>query len=102
MNVSLTKELERLVAAKVKTGRYSSSSEVMREALRLLDERDQLQRMRLDELRKEIRKGIDQLDRGEGRPLNIRALKQRLRADIGHPVATQRRAQRAGGAPWKR
>lgn len=102
MNVSLTKELERLVAAKVKTGRYLSASEVMREALRLLEERDQLQQLRLAELRRELKKGLDQLDRGEGRPLDIGALKQRLRADIGHPVDAQRRTQRAGGAPRKR
>ena len=42
MNVSLTKELEQLVNEKVKSGRYLSASEVVREALRLLEERDRL------------------------------------------------------------
>jgi antitoxin ParD1/3/4 len=59
MNVSLTKELEDLVSEKVKTGRYLSASEVVREALRLLEERDRIKEMRLVELRKEIQKGID-------------------------------------------
>jgi antitoxin ParD1/3/4 len=40
MNVSLTPELEKFVSAKVGSGRYSSTSEVVREALRLLDEHD--------------------------------------------------------------
>jgi len=40
MNVSLTPELEKFVSAKVGSGRYNSASEVVREALRLLEERD--------------------------------------------------------------
>jgi antitoxin ParD1/3/4 len=59
MNVSLTKELEELVADKVKTGRYLSASEVVREALRLLEERDRIKEMRLAELRKDIQKGLE-------------------------------------------
>jgi antitoxin ParD1/3/4 len=65
MNVSLTPELEKLIHKKVKSGLYLSASEVVREALRLLDERDKLQAMKLEELRKEIRIGLDQADRGE-------------------------------------
>lgn len=40
MNVHLTAELEQMVQAKVKSGRYNSASEVVREALRLMEERD--------------------------------------------------------------
>ena len=43
MNVSLTPELERIVAKRVASGRFASASEVIAEALRLLEERDQLQ-----------------------------------------------------------
>ena len=42
MNVSLTPELEQLVYEKVKSGRYLSALEVVREALRLLEERDKI------------------------------------------------------------
>lgn len=66
MNVSLTPELEEFVAIKVKTGLYNSASEVVREGLRLIHEQDQLRAIKLEELRKEIQVGIDQLDRGEG------------------------------------
>ncbi|MBD2179526.1 type II toxin-antitoxin system ParD family antitoxin [Aerosakkonema funiforme] len=66
MNVSLTPELEKFVQEKVKSGRYLSASEVVREALRLLQEQDQIRQLRLEKLRKELMMGIEQLDRGEG------------------------------------
>ena len=65
MNVSLTPELETLVNEKVQSGLYNSASEVVREALRLLKEQDELRRIRLEELRREIQIGIDQIERGE-------------------------------------
>jgi antitoxin ParD1/3/4 len=68
MNVSLTPELEDLVAQKVESGRYTSASEVIREALRLLEEQDQLRQNRLSAVRQKIDRGLAQLDGGEGIP----------------------------------
>lgn len=65
MNVSLTPRLEELVNQKVASGLYNSASEVIREALRLLDEKDRVREMRIEELRKQVAVGIEQLDRGE-------------------------------------
>ncbi len=65
MNVSLTPELEQFVYDKVKSGRYLSASEVVREALRLLEERDHLHQAKLAELRQHLAIGIEQADRGE-------------------------------------
>jgi antitoxin ParD1/3/4 len=65
MNVSLTPELEEFVHKKVESGMYLSASEVVREALRLLDERDRLRQLRVEDLRKELIIGIEQADRGE-------------------------------------
>ncbi len=65
MNVSLTPELEKLVKDKVNSGRYHSVSEVMSEALRLLDERDRVQEQRLAELKAKIQEGIEASERGE-------------------------------------
>lgn len=59
MNVSLTPELEQFVRSKVESGKYITSSEVVREALRLLEERDRRFEMRLAETRREIQKGLD-------------------------------------------
>lgn len=68
MNISLTPELEQLVDDKVRSGRYASASEVIREGLRLLEEREQLKQQRLAEIRRKIDRGIEQMDRGEGIP----------------------------------
>lgn len=46
MSVNLTPELERLVQEKVASGLYNNHSEVVREALRLLAERDRLREAR--------------------------------------------------------
>ena len=60
MNVSLTPELERLVNDHVKSGMYQTASEVVREALRVLKDRD-----RQGALRREVQEGFAQIDRGE-------------------------------------
>ena len=58
MNVNLTPQLEELVRSKVASGMYTSASEVVREALRLMDEQDRLRAVKLDQLRKDIRQGL--------------------------------------------
>lgn len=83
MNVSLTKELEELVSGKVKTGLYHTASEVIREGLRLLEERDRLYQVRLEELRRDVKLGLNQLDRGESVPFDPAAMKRRLRKRVG-------------------
>ncbi len=67
MNVSLTPELEKLITTKVETGMYNSASEVVREGLRLLHERDEMRETKLRSLRVEIQKGIDDLEGGNYR-----------------------------------
>lgn len=67
MNVSLTPELETLVNEKVKSGDYNSASEVVREALRLLKEQDELKRIRRDELRREVMQGVHDVREGRYR-----------------------------------
>lgn len=65
MNVHLTPELEQLVQNRVKSGRYNSASEVVREALRLLEQRDEVFTLRKDEIRKQIEEGWHSAKRGE-------------------------------------
>jgi antitoxin ParD1/3/4 len=65
MNVSLTPQLEQFVREKVDSGRYLSASEVVREGLRLLEERDRVYQARLAALQKEITIGVEEADRGE-------------------------------------
>ncbi|MBI1829271.1 MAG: type II toxin-antitoxin system ParD family antitoxin [Thaumarchaeota archaeon] len=68
MNVSLTPQLELFVKKKLDSGLYYSASEVIRDGLRLLEEKDQMREMKLAELRKEIQLGIDS---GEATPLDM-------------------------------
>ena len=65
MNVHLTTDLEQFVQLKVKSGRYNSASEVLRDALHLLSERDNVMELRKQELRKKIAQGLESLGRGE-------------------------------------
>jgi antitoxin ParD1/3/4 len=65
MNVSLTDELEKFVSAKVESGRYNSASEVVREALRLLEEHDHARAVRLAAFDQELGRRLDSLDRGQ-------------------------------------
>lgn len=62
MNVSLTPELESLVASKVESGRYTSASEVVREGIRLLQQRDEIYETKLAAMKSEIRKGLDDIE----------------------------------------
>jgi antitoxin ParD1/3/4 len=65
LNVSLTPELEQFVQSRLASGRYQTASEVIREGLRLLEEREQSREAALEELRAKIRRGREQADRGE-------------------------------------
>ena len=71
MNVSLTKELEKFVRDRVESGRYHSASEVVREGLRLLESREQLRELQMDEMQKRIASGED-----EERVSGIRGLRR--------------------------
>ena len=75
MNISLNPELEELINRKIQSGDYHSATEVICEGLRLLKEQDELKRVRLEELKREINIGLAQANRGECTPLNIEEIK---------------------------
>jgi antitoxin ParD1/3/4 len=66
MNVSLTPELENFVQTKVKNGRYNSASEVVREALRLLEDHEKARAAQLEEFQSGLDRRLASLDRGKG------------------------------------
>lgn len=83
MNVSLTPELERYARSKVQSGRYNSASEVVREALRLHQERD----AKAEQIRAQIQEGLTSgeptlYDPDEIRTM-LRAHAAKLRAEKG-------------------
>ncbi len=77
MNVSLTPELEQFISAKVESGRYNSSSEVVREALRLLEQQDSARPAQLEAFQQELDRRLASLEKGErANPAEVR---ERLR-----------------------
>ena len=79
VSISLTPELLGLIQAKVKSGRYASTSEVVREALRLLERADQLEAERVNALRRAWHDGVESGDAG---PLDFAELRAAARQEI--------------------
>ena len=65
MNVQLPPDLETFVESEIQAGHYSTPNDVIREALRLLEERDHILQDRREEFRRMIEEGAESLDRGE-------------------------------------
>ncbi|HEY0020507.1 MAG TPA: type II toxin-antitoxin system ParD family antitoxin [Longimicrobium sp.] len=70
MSISLSPELERQIAERVESGEYGSADDVVRHALQLLSREDEDCAARLEALRGEIQKGIDDLDNGRHSPID--------------------------------
>lgn len=66
LNVSLTPDLSRFVESRLRSGKYQSASELVREALRLLEGRDQTLPASVQQLKDEIEVGLRQLRQGKG------------------------------------
>jgi len=64
-NVNLTDHFDRFIDEGVTSGRFSNASEMVREALRLLEQRQEEDRARIEWLRGEVQKGMDAMDRGD-------------------------------------
>jgi len=79
MDVSLSPEMESWIHDKVSSGLYQSASEVVRESLRLLLERESLRQERITELRREVGVGLSQLEAGRSKPFEQTTLDDILR-----------------------
>lgn len=64
-NIVLTDNLNSLVGKLVESGRYKSASEVMREGLRLLEDRIERREAELEDIRAGILEGLQQADAGD-------------------------------------
>lgn len=90
MNVSLTPQLEELVRKKVDSGRYTSASEVVREALRLLDAYESVRESSLAKLRKDIEAGWKAVDEGRVSDFDPEDVKRRGRERLAHAKSGKR------------
>ena len=66
-NINLTERLDRFIERRVASGRYGNASEVVREGLRLMENREREEQAKLDWLRGAVKESLDQIDRGEGK-----------------------------------
>jgi antitoxin ParD1/3/4 len=62
---TLGEHFEQFIQQQISTGRYQTASEVLRDALRLLEEDERVRQIALEALRAEVRKGRPS---GKGKP----------------------------------
>ena len=65
-NINLTEHFDHFVQRQVSSGRYSNASEIVREALRLLEEQEQERQVKLKALRQAAKHGFNEIDQGKG------------------------------------
>ena len=82
MTISLTPELEHLIARQVQSGQFDSPSEVIREGLRRLEKEEASPELRFQELQREITIGIEQADSGQIKPFDAEDILRRVRGQI--------------------
>ncbi|EQD52556.1 addiction module antidote protein [mine drainage metagenome] len=90
MNVSLTPQLEELVRKKVDSGRYASASEVVREALRLLDAYETVRASSLVKLRADVEAGWKDVEEGRVSDFNPEDVKRRGRERLARAKSSTR------------
>lgn len=65
-NINLTDHFDRFIEESITDGQYGNASEVVREGLRLLEQRKREDQAKLEWLRGAVQEGLDSIDRGEG------------------------------------
>jgi antitoxin ParD1/3/4 len=87
---SIGKHFESMIDELIESGRYSTASEIMREGLRLIEEREQRRKAKLEALRAEIQKGIDS---GPARDTDIKEMIEAVKARGRQRLAALKRAK---------
>ena len=64
-NVVLTDHHERLIESLVGNGRYQNASEVLREGLRLVEQREAEDAAKIEAFRAAVQEGVDAIERGD-------------------------------------
>src|SRR5438132_12780087 len=88
-NINLTEHFDHLVQRQVSSGRYSNASEIVREALRLLEEQEQERQAKLKALRQAAKQGFDEIDQDKGVVLTGKKAINRFMTEIEAEVRTK-------------
>src|SRR5882724_5205999 len=94
-NINLTEHFDHFVERQVSSGRYSNASEIVREALRLLEEQEEERQAKLKALRQAAKQGFAEIDQGKGIVLKGKKAIKHFIAEIEDEVRT--RAAKSGG-----
>jgi len=92
VNISLTPELDAFLQSRVKSGRYQTTSEVVREALRLLQNQEKEREAGLKQLKAKLQRSAAQAERGE--LLDADEVFQELRQLIAERKGAKKKATR--------
>jgi len=92
MDYHFPDELEQFFAAQVAAGRFESMDDAVLEAMWRLRDRVRFEEMKREELRALVQEGLNSLERGEGRPLDVEEIKRKGREELAKRQAA--RAQR--------
>jgi antitoxin ParD1/3/4 len=87
-NINLTDRLHRFVERRVSSGHYSNASEIVREALRLLEREEQERQLKLKALRQAARKGFGEIEQGKGIVLKGKKAVKQFVAEIEAGVSS--------------
>jgi len=87
---SIGKHFEEMIEGLLESGRYSTASEVMREGLRLVEEREERRKAKLEALRAEIQKGFDS---GPAEEVDLSEWIESIKAQGRQKLAAQKRAK---------
>ena len=91
---SIGKHFEGFIERLIESGRYSTASEIIRDGLRLIEEREQDREAKLDWLRAAIQEGIDS---GPSREVDPKALAEEVKTRGRRRLAAQRLAMEKNG-----
>lgn len=87
---SIGKHFEGMIESLIESGRYSTASEVMREGLRLVEEREERRKVKLEALRAEIQKGFDS---GPAEEVDLHEWIESIKAQGRQRLAARKRAE---------
>ena len=94
IQIQLPAELETFVGRLIDAGQYATPAEAVLDGLRLLKEQTDLHAVRLEELRQQIAVGMEQAERGESAPLDMKAIQ-----DEAARLVRQEKGQEADACP---
>ena len=94
-NVNLTEHFDRFIEAGITSGRFSNASEVVREGLRLLEQREQEDQAKLEWLRAAAKEGFDAIERGDYVKLQSDQEIEYFIHQIGEEVSTELAAEKS-------